>query len=263
MENRFIFREVLSEIKTAADQAGGVITKEEVRKRLSHLPLEESHLQMVFSYLTDQGIRVPDDDAEAAELPEEQPDRSLALYLEELEQLAASSGEDETKLLARILEGDAEARDRLIERYLPLICEMAGEYEGDEVAAEDLIQEGNLGLLTALAELSQFENPAACHAHLLNGINQAMQDAIEEGQEQKKRNNGIADRVNHLNEAVGNLERDLERKVSIEELSAYLDMPLEEIRDVLRMSGDQIELAGDRKGFGAGEGDPSGDWRKD
>jgi DNA-directed RNA polymerase specialized sigma subunit len=53
---------------------------------------------------------------------------------------------------------------------------------------------------------------------------------------------GIISRVNHLNEAVNNLERDLEHKVSAEELSAYLDMPLEEIRDLLRMSGDQIDV---------------------
>ena len=48
--------------------------------------------------------------------------------------------------------------------------------------------------------------------------------------------------MNHLNEAVQNLEQDLEHKVSAEELSVYLEMPLEEIIDLLRMSGDQIEL---------------------
>ena len=58
---------------------------------------------------------------------------------------------------------------------------------------------------------------------------------------------GIVSRVNHLNEAVQNLEQDLEHKVSAEELSAYLEMPLEEIRDILRISGDQIELEGTEK----------------
>lgn len=56
----------------------------------------------------------------------------------------------------------------------------------------------------------------------------------------------IVSRVNHLNEAVKNLERDLEHKVSAEELSAYLDMPLKEIGDILRMSGDQIDIEGDK-----------------
>ena len=54
----------------------------------------------------------------------------------------------------------------------------------------------------------------------------------------------MVSQVNHLDEAIKNLERDLERKVSAEELSAYLDMPLEQIRDILNISGDQIEVDG-------------------
>ena len=49
-------------------------------------------------------------------------------------------------------------------------------------------------------------------------------------------------RVNYLNEAIKNLEEDLEHKVSIEELSAYLEMSEEEIQDILRMAGDEIEI---------------------
>ena len=49
MENRYVFREVLSEIKDAADAAGNVITKEEIRERLKELPLTEEHFQMITS----------------------------------------------------------------------------------------------------------------------------------------------------------------------------------------------------------------------
>ena len=61
-------------------------------------------------------------------------------------------------------------------------------------------------------------------------------------EETKKSNEGIVSRVNHLNEAIHNLEEELEHKVSVDELSAYLEMPAAEIEDVLRMSGDQIEI---------------------
>ena len=74
-----------------------------------------------------------------------------------------------------------------------------------------------------------------------------MEQAIGQSQEKRQLDEGIVSRVNHLNEAVHNLERDLEHKVSAEELSAYLEMPLSEIRDLLRMSGDQIELEGNEK----------------
>lgn len=240
MDNRYVFREVLSEMAAAADLAGGVITKEEVRERLAGLPLSEEHMQMIFGYLTEQGIRVPDDDAEAAELPDADENQSLSLYLEELQRLAQESEVDEAALLREVAAGSVAAKERLIEWYLPLICQMAGEYEGGEIPAEDLIQEGNLALLAALETLPASESPAAHQARLLNAINEAMEAAIREGTETKRSNDGIVSRVNHLSEAIRNLEEELEHKVSAEELSAYLEMPVSEIEDILRMSGDEI-----------------------
>ena len=244
MDNRIIFREILGDIRRAADEAGGVITKEEIKERLSHLPLGEDHLKMIYQYLSEQGIQVPDDAQEAAELPTGEEGFALSIYLEELQQLAEREDEDETELLKAVAAGEAQAREKLIRWYLPLICEMAGEYKGDEIAAEDLIQEGNVGLLMAMESLNEFENAAASQAHLLISVNEAMQAAIHANEETKKRNEDVVSQVNHLDEAIKNLERDLERKVSAEELSAYLDMPLEQIRDILNISGDQIEVDG-------------------
>lgn len=242
MENRYIFRELLTEIKNAADEAGNVITHEKIRELLGEIPLEEEHFKLIYDYLAEQGIRVAESEEEAQEFVPEEEHRSLSIYLDELLALEQETFGEEHELLLRVAAGDPNAKQRLIEGYLPTICEMAGEYEGDELPAEDLIQEGNLGLLMAMESLGEFDSPAACRAHLLNAISEAMQDAIRSGQENRKLGEGIVSRVNHLNEAAKNLERDLEHKVSPEELSAYLEMPMEEIRDLLRMSGDQIEL---------------------
>lgn len=242
MENKIVFREMLTEIKKAADAAGNVITQEEIKELLGNLPLEESHYQLIFQYLAEQNIRVVESREEAEDLPDEEERRSLSIYLEELMELKTETFEDEHALLERAAQGDKEARTRLVESYLPLICEMAGEYEGEDLPAEDLIQEGNLGLLMAMETLAEFDSPAACRAHILNTVSKAMEQALRSGEEERKMGEGIAGRVNHLNEAVQNLEQDLEHKVSAEELSVYLEMPLEEIIDLLRMSGDQIEL---------------------
>lgn len=241
MENKIIFREMLSEIKKAADGHGSRITREEVRQYLSGIPLEEEHLQMVFRYLEEQQIRVTDEDGEE-EGSQAQEMRSLELYLDELLKSRQGTEEEERELLHRVMQGDREARTRLIESYLPLICEIAGEYGEEALPPEDLIQEGNLGLLTAMEELDALESPAACRAHLLNGISRAMEQAVQGSRDRKKMDDGIVSRANHLNEAASNLERDLGRKVSAEELSAYLEMPIEEIADILRVSGEQIEI---------------------
>lgn len=247
MENKIVFREMLTEIKHAADAAGNVISKEEIREILGNLPLEEEHFQLIYGYLAEQNITVVDFKEEVEELPEEEDRRSLSIYLDELADLEKEVFEDEHELLKLAAAGDAGARNRLVEGYLPGICEMASDYDGDEIPAEDLIQEGNLGLLMALESLQEFDSPAACRAHILNSINQAMEQAIKDSRDERKMGEGIVSRVNHLNEAVQNLEQDLEHKVSAEELSAYLEMPLEEIRDILRMSGDQIEVEENEK----------------
>ena len=244
MENKIIFREMLAEIKNDADAAGGIITREKIKEILKNLPLEEEHFQLIYDYLAEQNIHVLESEEDAQELPEGKSN-SLSLYVEELMRIEQEVSEDENELFHQVMREEEGAKARLIEWYLPMICDMANEYEGEEIPVEDLIQEGNLGLLTAMETLGEYDSPAACRAHILNSINEAMENAIRSGQENRKMGDGIVSRVNHLNEAVKNLERDLEHKVSAEELSAYLEMPLEEIRDILRMSGDQIEVEGE------------------
>lgn len=246
MENKIIFREMLSEIRAVADAGGGAVTRGEIREILAGMPLTEKHYELIYQYLDGQNIRVIETrEEESSEDPEEDASAqgSLSAYLQELIRMQGEAFEEEHALLHRVLQGDRAARQRLIESYLPLICEAADNYGSGEVLLEDLIQEGNLGLLEALEHLDDFDSPAACSAHILNSISEAMSRAVESGNEKRRLGDDLVSRVNHLNEAVHNLERDLEHKVSAEELSAYLEMPLQEIQDILRMSGDQIELA--------------------
>ena len=109
---------------------------------------------------------------------------------------------------------------------------------------EDLILEGNVGLLLAVDQIEEQESLAAYQVKLMNSVNQYMQDVIQEQKDLKDLGNGIVSKVNHLSEAIRNLEEELEHKVSVEELSAYLEMSVEEIRDILRMAGDEIEVEG-------------------
>ncbi len=244
MENKIIFREMLSELRQAADAGGGRISKDEVRAILAGMPLTEEHFSLIYEYLGGQNILVTDGQEP---VPEEPDADGLDTYLHRLLELAGETFEEEHELLARVMRGDEAARTRLIESYLPLICEAAGNLGSEEVLLEDLIQEGNLGLLEALDSLDSFDSPAACSAHILNTIHEAMVRAVTSSREKQEADGHLVSRVNHLNEAVKNLERDLEHKVTAEELSAYLEMPLQEIRDILRMSGDQIELDGESR----------------
>ena len=110
MENKIVFREMLTEIKHAADAAGNVISKEEIREILGKLPLEEAHFQLIYGYLAEQNITVVDFKEEIGELPEEDDRRSLSIYLDELTRLESESFEEEQELLVLASGGDMTAQ---------------------------------------------------------------------------------------------------------------------------------------------------------
>ena len=101
-----------------------------------------------------------------------------------------------------------------------------------------------MGLLLTLERLETADSLAAFQAQLLNGVNQYMQEVLKEQKDIREMGRGIAKRVDHLSQAIHNLEEELEHRVSVEELSAYLEMPAEEIRDILKMAGDELKVDG-------------------
>jgi RNA polymerase primary sigma factor len=74
----------------------------------------------------------------------------LETYLREINETALLSAEDEQELAARISQGDLEARDRMVRANLRLVVNIARGYSGKGLGLQDLIEEGNLGLLRAV-----------------------------------------------------------------------------------------------------------------
>lgn len=248
MKEKFIFREMLREIKELADQKGNVLTEEEVRSFFADAGLEEEQLKLVFDYLDGQNIQIlgytekqENPEEEAKEWSEEESEY-LSFYEEELQNIREISEEEKIQLFCDAAQGDALAKGRLIEVYLPTVARIAREYEKKELPLGDLIQEGNVGLMMAVDDLHGITRILDADTFLERQIREAMKEAMELQRDSRHAGDEIAGRVNHLNEAIQNLEEDLERKISIEELSAYLEMPTEEIQDILRMAGDEIEL---------------------
>ena len=266
MEQKIIFREMLSEIKALADTKENRLTVQEINDFFVNAHLEQEQLELVYEYLKSQKITVigyekrneqasalfeeTEDEAgegqEAENQETEGVDRweGMQYYLDELEQIKKIEPREELSLFRKAAEGDCSARKQLAELYLPMVCELAGDYEGDELLVEDLIQEGNMGLLLTLERLETADSLAAFQVQLLNGVNQYMQEALKEQKNVREMGRGIAKRVDHLSQAIHNLEEELEHRVSVEELSAYLEMPAEEIRDILKMAGDELKVDG-------------------
>ncbi len=256
MQDRYVFRELLSEMKALADQKGNRLTTEEIRAYFHNTHLTEEQFQLVFEYLAGEKIEIvgykkpkkeslvpkQEEQTDVGEETEEETDY-LKLYADELARIHKLKDEEEMELFDRVLKGDSLAKSRLTENYLSLVYDISRTFAYGSLSQEDLIQEGNIGLILALEELEKREKLEDYREFLYTSIAKSMEDAVNEQQDVKEMDERIAERVNHLDEAVKNLERDLEHKVSVEELSAYLDMPAEEIEDIMRMAGDKLDIS--------------------
>lgn len=257
------FRNRLEELTREAKENGNRISVQQVREKLKDTGLDETKLQMVCSYLDMMSVEVYDEDMpEAASGAGDEHVRSLEHYLDELADLPQMDEVEELTLFHMAAEGHEEARARLTERYLQTVCDLAGEIEARETGkdpenglpagaerlnlegeftAEDLVQEGNVGLLMALGKLQHQESLAAYRAVLLNEVTSYLEGVVEAQKSEGKSDQRILNRMNQLADASHDLEQELDRKPSLEELSAYLDLPAEEIRDLLRVGGEKLK----------------------
>ena len=105
----------------------------------------------------------------------------------------------------------------------------------EEIFIADLIQEANISLLMALGEEEPEEKD---EKWLLGRIRCGIRHAIEEQTQRKFEDDYLVAKVEKLEAAVRELTEDESSKFSVEELAIILDMDEEEIRDVLRLTGD-------------------------
>lgn len=252
------FQQELENLSEWAKASGKRISVQKIRERLKDSRLSETQIQMVVDYLDAGGIEVYDEDlqdtAEGAEDSGERGHiRSLEKYLQELDGIADFQPGEELALFEAAAEGDAGARRKLTEKYLTTVCDLAGEIESREretgsfdltksFTEEDLIQEGNIGLLMAMQDLQREETLAAYRVKLLNKVTDYLEESLKEQKSLAKSDEKVLDRMNRLADAAHDLETELERKPSLEELSAYLEIPAEEISDMLRVGGENMSV---------------------
>ena len=142
------------------------------------------------------------------------------------------------ELFELLSKGDALAQAELSQKYLRAAAEMAVEMNCEEIFIADLIQEANISLLMALGEEEPEEKD---EKWLLGRIRCGIRHAIEEQTQRKFEDDYLVAKVEKLEAAVRELtedEEDESSKFSVEELAIILDMDEEEIRDVLRLTGD-------------------------
>lgn len=252
------FQKKLSEICAFAAEKGNVLSAVEIRDFFAGMNLDTDQMLKVLQYLKVQGIAIEgmdvpqntakgDADTNGA-ASENTVRKQIPLTSEEqayLKEYKASLNGVEfgetviSELFARMQEGNQEAKDTLTGYYLRVVADMAVEYNCEEIFLGDLIQEGTVGLLTAL------ENPVTDNRNdewLRGEIKHALTAAVEEQTQRKFEDDCLVAKVENLEAAIKDLTDDedgTKSEFSVGELAIILDMDVEEIKGVLRLTGEE------------------------
>lgn len=247
------FQKLLAGISGLAEENNGTLTATQVKEYFEGTGVEAEQLLKVFQYLKLKGIALeglPDglgaaEEAGTAETREKIPAVPLTseekAYLENyLDSLPVyqESGKSEKDLFRGITEGDEMARMELAQRFMRLAAEIAKQMNCEEIPFSDLIQEANVSLLMAL-EAPEVENP---DGNWLKGeISRGIREAIREQTQRKFEDDCLVAKVENLDAALKELtedEEDGKTQFSLNELAIILDMDVEEIQNVLRLTGE-------------------------
>ena len=167
---------------------------------------------------------------------------SLRLYLRELSRIPPITEEEEKQLRERIKKGDKDALKRLIEGNLRFVVNYAKRFLGYGLSYEDLINEGNLGLIEAAARYDPDKNVKFL-SYAIWWIRQAILHALSQNSRAVLIPKRMQDKVSKVLKAKQRLEQELQREVNVEEIADEVDMDPQEVAELLAVAQEDISLS--------------------
>lgn len=168
-------------------------------------------------------------------------DDPVKMFLKEIGKIRLLTFEEENVLAERMLNGDKEAKQQLIESNLRLVVSIAKKYIGRGMNFLDLIQEGNLGLIKAVDKFDQTKG-YKFSTYATWWIRQAITRAIADQARTIRIPVHMVETINKLIKTSRHLLQTLGREPTPEEIAAELEMPVEKVRDILKVSQEPISL---------------------
>ena len=168
-------------------------------------------------------------------------DDPVRMYLKEIGKVPLLSAEREIELAKRMEEGDEDAKKELAEANLRLVVSIAKRYVGRGMLFLDLIQEGNLGLIKAV-EKFDYHKGYKFSTYATWWIRQAITRAIADQARTIRIPVHMVETINKLIRVSRQLLQELGREPLPEEIAKELDMPVERVREILKISQEPVSL---------------------
>ena len=264
-ENAQKFLERMNELVALGKKKKSILDVQEINDFFTDMELTTEQMEKVFDYLEANNIDVlrinsDSDDADMdidgiisdeEEVDMENIDLSVPegvsiedpvrMYLKEIGKVPLLSAEREIELAKRMEEGDEDAKKELAEANLRLVVSIAKRYVGRGMLFLDLIQEGNLGLIKAV-EKFDYHKGYKFSTYATWWIRQAITRAIADQARTIRIPVHMVETINKLIRVSRQLLQELGREPLPEEIAKELDMPVDRVREILKISQEPVSL---------------------
>jgi len=263
--NHDVLEDKFRELIAFANRQKGILEADKVNTLISELNLDNNQIDKIYERLEAYNIVVlsnteednPDEelllelDEEAEEAQSEvealtqssyaMSDDPVHLYLKEIGNYPLLSMADEVELAKKISDGDNQAKQMLAESNLRLVVSIAKRYVGRGLSFLDLIQEGNLGLIKAV-EKFDYTKGYKFSTYATWWIRQAITRSIADQSRTIRIPVHMSEVINKTYRVSRNLLQTLGREPSDQELADAMNLPIEKVREILKVSADPISL---------------------
>ena len=261
MEEKSVkFIEKLQELLAIAKKKKNVLEYQEINDFFHDMELDAEQFEKILDFLESNNIdilRISDDDDDDILIDEEEevevenidlsvPDGisiedPVRMYLKEIGKVPLLSAEEEIELAKRMELGDQEAKKQLAEANLRLVVSIAKRYVGRGMLFLDLIQEGNLGLIKAV-EKFDYRKGYKFSTYATWWIRQAITRAIADQARTIRIPVHMVETINKLIRVSRQLLQELGREPSPEEIAEEMNMPVDRVREILKISQEPVSL---------------------
>ena len=258
------FQTKLKELLALAKKKKNVLEYQEISDFFQDMELNAEQFEKILDFLETSNIdvlRITDNDDDTVddeillddeeEVEVEKIDLSVPdgvsiedpvrMYLKEIGKVPLLSAEEEIELAKRMELGDQEAKKRLAEANLRLVVSIAKRYVGRGMLFLDLIQEGNLGLIKAV-EKFDYRKGYKFSTYATWWIRQAITRAIADQARTIRIPVHMVETINKLIRVSRQLLQELGREPTPEEIAKEMDMPVERVREILKISQEPVSL---------------------
>ncbi len=257
------FEERLKDLLAVAKKKKNVLEYQEINDFFSDLTLEEEQFDKILETLEQNNVDVlriteeddvddeeiiltEEDEVDVEDLDLSVPDGisiedPVRMYLKEIGKVPLLSAEEEIELAKKMEMGDLEAKQRLAEANLRLVVSIAKRYVGRGMLFLDLIQEGNLGLIKAV-EKFDYRKGYKFSTYATWWIRQAITRAIADQARTIRIPVHMVETINKLIRVSRQLLQELGREPTPEEIAEQMNMPVERVREILKISQEPVSL---------------------